>query len=68
MKFNLSRTSDLSKQKIVDINSLEELKRFQHDEGKQLIVSFYRPDASPRWARTDQGQVGSIEIYDDYRE
>lgn len=60
MKFLLHRTSDAygARTKEVEINSLEELMALRRREGWPIVI-----DAAP-----DDGEPGTLEIYDDYRE
>lgn len=59
-KFALTRVSDFgnpSKVTVVEINSIEDLKRISKESGRNIIIS---------WKDHQYGK--SIEIYDDYRE
>lgn len=61
MKFRVSRASDFSRS-IVEINTLEELAKFQNDCGDSLIIAFHRDDVKP-----DEVE-NTILIYDGYIE
>ena len=61
MKFEVSKTSDWTYRKQIDIKTLEELMEFVNDNG-QIIITPYDPIVDVIVG------LPSIEIYDDWRE
>jgi len=63
MKFFVWRASDWT-ESVVEVNTLEELKKFQKDCGVPLVVNFdYHSLTFP-----NEGLINEIIIYDDYIE